>query len=74
MIERFTVEEINLIGIFDTSSRNRLISELVDAIGGFEDAEMREIAENALNKVSKLTDAEFAALEFYPEYEAEVTI
>jgi hypothetical protein len=68
MIEQFTVEEINLIGIFDTTSRKRLISELVGAIGGFDDADLREIAENALRNVSRLTDTEFAALEFCPEY------
>jgi hypothetical protein len=68
MIEQFTAPEINLIGIFNTASRNRLISQLVGAMPDFSDAEMLEIAQTALNKVEKLADAEFAALEFYPEY------
>jgi hypothetical protein len=29
---------------------------------------MFEIAQSALNKVSKMSDEDFAALEFYPEY------
>jgi hypothetical protein len=77
MTEQFTIEEINLICIFNTNSRNELISELIEALDDFEDDEIFEIALNALNKVSKISDADFAALEFYPIYddddETEVT-
>lgn len=71
----FTVEEVNLMCVFDTASRMNLIQALTEAVTGFDtgdplsDAEMFEIARSALNKVSKLTDAEFAALELVPEYE-----
>ena len=68
MIEQFTVEEINLLCIYNTTNRNELISELIEAITDFEDDEMFEIAQNALNKVSEMSDEDFAALEFYPEY------
>lgn len=64
----FTVEEINLMCIFDMSSRDSLVSELTDATPDFEDMEMLEIAAAVLDKLSKMTDAEFDALEFYPEY------
>ena len=69
MIEQFTVEEINFLCIYNTKNRNELISELIETITDFEDDEMFEIAQTALNKVSKMSDADFAALEFYPEYE-----
>jgi hypothetical protein len=69
MEELFTVEEINLMCIFNTNSRNELIFELIDAITDFEDDELFEIAQNALNKVSKMSDADFAALDFYPVYD-----
>ncbi len=74
MIARFTVEEINLICIYNRQSRNELISELIDAITDFNtgdaesDSEMFEIAQNVLEKVSKMSDEDFAALEFHPEY------
>jgi hypothetical protein len=69
MTEQFTIEEINLICIFNTNSRSELITELIEVIDGFEDDEIFEIAQNALNKFSKLNDADFAALEFYPTYD-----
>ena len=68
MYEQFTIEEINLMCIFDTSSRNRLISELTSAITGFYDQELAEITANVLKKLNKMSDLEFAALELYPEY------
>ena len=77
MNELFTVEEINLMCIFDTSSRKRLISEISAAIGELDtgdpqtDAEIREIAENTLAKLGDMSDAEFAAYELCPEYSAD---
>jgi hypothetical protein len=64
----FTFEEINLIGIFDTSSRYTLISELVDVITELDD-ETLEVATTVLNKLSQMSDMDFAALSLYPEYE-----
>jgi hypothetical protein len=69
MPEIFTVEEINLICIFDTSGRDRLIAELTGAAADFEDGELRELAASVLGKLSKMTGAEFSALELFPEYE-----
>jgi hypothetical protein len=71
----FTVEETNLACIYGTESRASLIQALAGAITGFDtgdplaDAEMFEIALSALDKASKLSDAEFAALELIPEFE-----
>jgi hypothetical protein len=69
MDELFTVEEINLMCIFDTSSREKLIAELTAALADFEDAEMREIAEGALRKLSEMSDTDYSPLDLYPEYE-----
>jgi hypothetical protein len=68
MFEQFTVEEINLMCIFDTSGRSRLISELTEAMQGFDNPELAEIAANALKKLNNMSDLEFAAIELYPEY------
>jgi len=69
MLEQFTIEEINLICIFDTSSRVTLIEELRAVLQDSDEAEMRELAQNIIARLEKLTDAEFAALDLYPEYE-----
>lgn len=66
-MEQFTFEESNLISIFDTSSRYTLTSELIDVITELDD-EMLDIAANTLDKVSQMSDTEFAELEFHPEY------
>jgi len=69
MSNLFTVEEVNMMFIFDTSGRDALIAELSAAIPEFIEPGLDEIAESVLVKLNKMTDAEFAALELYPEYE-----
>ena len=69
MNDLFTVEEVNLICIFDTSSRNALIESLTVAIQDFDEPELTEIAEGVRSRLSIMSDADFAALELYPEYE-----
>ena len=64
----FTVEEENLLCIFDTSSRDTLIAGIYDAMDYFEEPEMREIADNALRKLNALTGEEFSELIFSPVY------
>ncbi|MDL2232171.1 transposon-transfer assisting family protein [Ruminococcaceae bacterium OttesenSCG-928-L11] len=72
MPEIFTVEEINLIAIFDRRdagpARSALIAELIDAMGDFDEEELLEIAISALEKLSIMSDADFAAIKFFPEY------
>jgi len=73
MMEQFTVEEINLLCFFDTSTRDALIQDLIDAINDFNDDEIFEIAQNALNRLTKMSGEDFAALNFYPIYDDEET-
>lgn len=68
MLELFTVEEINLICIFDMSSRNALIVELTAVLPEFDEPEITEIAIAVLTKLNQMSDADFAALELYPAY------
>ena len=67
----FTVEEINLMCIFDTSGRAALINDLRAAMPDFYEPEMREIAESALGKLEIITDAEFPVADLTPEYDYE---
>jgi len=67
-IEIFTVEEENLICIFDVSSRAALITDIRYALPYFDEPELRETAENVLNVLDNMTDAEFSELTFSPAY------
>jgi len=69
MSELFTVEEINLMCIFDTSARDALIGDITNAVSMLEDTELIEIAERVINKLYKMSGAEFDALELYPVYD-----
>lgn len=69
MNEIFTVEEVNLMCIFDTSGKTALTASLAAAMTDFDEPELIEIAENVLAKLNRMSDSEFAALELYPEYE-----
>jgi len=69
MDELFTVEEVNLMCIFDTGSRDTLITELTAALPDFDEPELAGIAVSALAKLDGMDDAVYAALELYPEYE-----
>lgn len=65
MFDRFTVEEINLCCIYNTSSRETLIGELVTGLHGVDDSEMIEIFGNVIEKLESITDAEFDEIGFY---------
>lgn len=61
----FTVEEINLLSIYMTGSREGLILAMNAALP-FMDEEMRGFAARTLDKVERMTEAEFAGLAVYP--------
>ena len=66
----FTIEEESFICIFDKAERGSLISNIQGALSGFDDKELRGIAESVLRKLDALTDEEFSAyvLTFHPAY------
>jgi hypothetical protein len=68
MFGQFTIEEINLICIFNKDNKETLLAELTAAAPGFDEPEMSELAKNVLARISKISDTDFDALELYPEY------
>lgn len=58
---RLTVEEENLLSIYDTGSKRELI-ENVNAALPFMDGDMKGLAVRALQKIDALTEAEYAEL------------
>lgn len=68
-MNRLTVEETNLLSIYNAGSKRELI-ENVNAALPFMDGEMRELAVRALAKIDGLTEAEYAGLPLYAADEA----
>jgi hypothetical protein len=65
----FTVEEINLMCVFDTSNKAALINDLRAAMPDLDEDDMREIAETALAKLEGMTGETFVTLTLTPEYD-----
>ena len=67
----FTFEEMNLLCIYNTGSRGGLIEALTETRGELspEEAELRELTDSALDKLQAMSDAEFADLELFPDFD-----
>lgn len=67
----FTFEEMNLMCIYNTGSRTGLIDSLREMRSELapEETELRELTDSALGKLQAMSDAEFAELELYPDFE-----
>ena len=67
----FTFEEMNLMCIYNTGSRAGLIDSLREVRGELspEETELRELTDSALGKLQAMSDAEFAELELYPDFD-----
>jgi hypothetical protein len=63
-MNRFTVEEMNLLHIYHDSSRQELIGNINAALP-FMEPDMRELAARTLAKIDALTETEYAELAVY---------
>ena len=63
----FTVEEINLMCCFNTSSRKRLIDDMKSVTLNNTDGEMAELMYKTVQKLETMSDAEFDALYIAPD-------
>lgn len=63
MNTKFTVEESNLISIFEDKSREKVIQNICDVRKHLDD-EMLELVSRVLEKLESMSDEEFAELEF----------
>ena len=64
-MDKFTVEEINLMCIYDTSSRTTLLGDLLTGLHDVYDPDMIEIFGTTIEKLETVTDEEFADIGFY---------
>ena len=59
-MEKFTVEEINLMCVFDAAGRTELIEDICRVLPHLDDKDMEELANRVIGKLQNMTDDEFA--------------
>ena len=70
-MDKITADELNLMCIYDTGTREGLIKQLRQMRGYLEadQPELMEMTDSALEKLEKMTDAEYAALDLTPNFD-----
>ena len=58
----FTVEETNLICIFQSDSRPKVIEDIHKAVGHIDDDDLVELSGRVVHKLEKMSDEEYAGL------------
>lgn len=61
---KLNVEEMNLLFLFDTSTREAAIRDILSRLSSVGDEELKEICAQTAEKLKGMTDEEFAALDF----------
>ena len=66
----FTFEEMNLMCIYNTGSRESLMRELREMRGyiGADQPELLNMTDSALQKLENISDEEFTKLELFPDF------
>ncbi|OCN01345.1 hypothetical protein A7X67_01735 [Clostridium sp. W14A] len=66
----FTNDEINLMCIYNTGTREGLIAELTQMRGylGAEETELLALTDSALGKLRNISGEEYATLDLFPEF------
>lgn len=59
-MDKFTVEEINLMCVFEGQDRKGMISDIKNVIPHIQDSDMVELAGQVLEKLEVMSDEEFA--------------
>lgn len=59
----FTVEESNIISIFASKNRTKVMQDIRNAIPYLDDEEMIELSLRVVDKLKAMSDEEFARLE-----------
>lgn len=67
----FTHDEMNLMAIYANGSREKLIDELTAMRKYLEpdETELMKMTDSVLKKLSVMTDAEFDALDLFPDFD-----
>lgn len=67
----FNNDEMNLMCIYNTGNRIGLIDALKEMRGYLtaDETELRELTDSAIAKLNGMTDAEFDALDLFPDFQ-----
>lgn len=67
----FTNDEMNLMCIYDTGNRTGLINALSEMRKELstDEVTLRELTDSVLNKLSAMSDEDYAKLELYPDFD-----
>lgn len=70
MMENFTFEEMNLMCIYNTGTRKGLMDALKEMRGYLEpdEAELLTLTNSTMEKLTRMSDEAFDALELYPDF------
>ena len=70
-MDKFTADEMNLMCIYDTGTREGLMEQLRQMRGYLEvdQPELMEMTDSALEKLEKMSDTEYAALDLTPDFD-----
>lgn len=61
---RLNVEEMNLLYMFNTSSRKSAVQDILDRFPFLENEELKEICQQTVKKLEHMTDEEFETIDF----------
>lgn len=72
-MDRFSIEELNLMCIYDTGTRSGLMAGLKKIALELapEEAELAELIQSALKKLTTMSDQEYGELVLVPDYKEE---
>jgi len=72
-MDRFSIEELNLMCIYDTGTRSGLMAglEKIALELAPEDAELSGLVQSALKKLAAMSDQEYGELILVPDYKEE---
>ena len=59
---KFTVEEVNLMCVFEGQDRKSMIADIKNVIPYIQDSDMVELARQVLGKLEAMSDEEFAGV------------
>jgi hypothetical protein len=69
----FTNDEINLMCIYNTGTREGLIAELTQMRGylGAEEPKLLALTDSALGKLRNMSNTEYAEIDLFPDFDVE---
>ena len=68
-MNKFTVEEINFMCVFETQNRMKMMEKIRRIMPYIKDSDMEELAEQVLGKLQNMSDEEFAGVVLEPAEE-----